>query len=112
MAMYCKNCGASLPENVQFCSACGTATGFAAQAVPGAVRSPLVRPREGRKVAGVCVGFAKAYGWDVLLVRILVMVGGIIIFPLAEIAYIVAWLAMPDEPFSLPFTAGVPPGSS
>lgn len=109
--MYCKNCGASLPENVGFCSACGTATGFTAQPFPGVVRSQLMRIREGRKVAGVCAGFARAYGWDLLLVRILMMVGGLIIFPLPEIAYIVAWVAMPEEPLSLPSATGVPPGS-
>jgi len=108
--MYCKSCGASLPENVRFCSSCGTATGFSGQPVP-AVRSPLTRPREGRQIAGVCAGFARSYGWDILLIRILMVVGGIFIFPVPEVAYIVAWLAMPEDPLSLPSTTSVPPGN-
>jgi phage shock protein C len=111
MAMYCKNCGTSQPEDSRFCSVCGTATGVVPTPPPptyGPPR-PLVRSREGRQVAGVCLGFARAYGWDVLLVRILMIVGGILIFPIPEIAYVVAWLVMPEEPLSLPVAANYPP---
>jgi phage shock protein C len=111
MAQYCKNCGGSLPDDARFCSACGTASGFATQPRPGVVASPLVRPRQGRQIAGVCAGFARAYGWDLVLVRILMVVAGILLFPLPEIAYIVGWVAMPDEPYILPSSTGMPPGS-
>jgi len=70
---------------------------------------PLIRPRDGRQVAGVCAGFSRAYGWDVLLVRILMVVGGILIFPIPEIAYVVAWLIMPEEHLSLPTPTPYPP---
>jgi phage shock protein C len=111
MAMFCKNCGTSLPDDCRFCSACGTATGVVLSPPPpmyGPPR-PLLRPREGRQVAGVCLGFARAYGWDVLLVRILMVVGGILIFPIPEIAYVVAWLVMPEETLALPTATTYPP---
>lgn len=111
MAMYCRSCGTSLPDDCRFCSSCGTATGVVPQAPPIAYGPPrpLIRPRDGRQVAGVCAGFARAYGWDVLLVRILMVVGGILIFPIPEIAYVVAWLIMPEEQLSLPTPAAYPP---
>jgi phage shock protein C len=111
MAMYCKNCGTSLPDDCRFCSSCGTATGVVPPAPPQAYGPPrpLIRPRDGRQVAGVCAGFARAYGWDVLLVRILMVVGGILIFPIPEIAYVVAWLIMPEEQLSLPTPTAYPP---
>jgi phage shock protein C len=112
MAMFCKSCGKSVPDDARFCSACGTPTGFVAQPQPTYVRHPLVRLREGRQVAGVCAGFARAYGWDLLLVRILTVIGGFVIFPIPEIAYIVAWVAMPEEPLTLPANTGAPtPGT-
>lgn len=113
MAMFCKSCGKSVPGDAQFCSACGSPTGFVVQAPqPTYVRHPLVRLREGRQVAGVCAGFARAYGWDLLLVRILMVIGGIVIFPIPEIAYVVAWVAMPEEPLILPASTGSPtPGT-
>lgn len=110
MALFCKNCGVGIPQDALFCSTCGTPTGVVAPAsAPGTVRAPLMRAREGRQVAGVCLGFSRAYGWDVLLVRILTIITGIFIFPVPEIAYVVAWLAMPEEPLALPTASGVPP---
>jgi len=113
MAQYCKSCGTAMADGVQFCSACGTPTGYAAAPPPGVgpVTSPLVRPRVGRQIAGVCAGFARAYGWDLVLVRILMVVGAFLLFPLPEIAYVVAWVAMPDEPYILPSSTGTPPGT-
>lgn len=111
MAQYCKSCGTAMADGVRFCSACGTPTGFAAAPPPAGVpvTSPLVRPRVGRQIAGVCAGFARTYGWDLVLVRILMVVGAFLLFPLPEIAYIVAWVAMPDEPYILPSSTGTPP---
>jgi|SRR5271165_2834145 len=109
MALYCRKCGGSMPDDARFCSACGTPNSFAAQAPPGVVSSPLLRPRLGRKIAGVCAGFARAYGWDLTLVRILMLIGAVLLFPLPEVAYLIAWVAMPEEPLILPASTGVPP---
>ena len=58
----------------------------------------LVRPIYGRQFAGVCIGIARAYGWDVGLVRILAVVTGIFVFPIPEIFYLAGWIGIPEEP--------------
>jgi phage shock protein C len=55
----------------------------------------LVRPREGRMVAGVCVGLARRYGMPVFLVRVLAVAAGIAGFGL--ILYAALWILMPNE---------------
>ena len=56
----------------------------------------LLRPREGRLVAGVCVGLADYFGVDVNLVRL-----GFGIFTvfwgLGLLIYGLAWLVLPEE---------------
>ena len=55
------------------------------------------------KLGGVCAGFARYFGLDVTLVRILWIV--ITIWPLpllGVVAYIVAWIAMPKDPVTAP----------
>jgi hypothetical protein len=47
---------------------------------------------------------ARTYGWDVGLVRILTVLGGIFVFPIVEIAYIACWIGIPEET-----TADLPP---
>jgi phage shock protein C len=90
--MYCTNCGRQLHDEDNFCSQCGKAT------KPGCLvpAQRLVRIREGKKIAGVCAGFACYLGVDVTLVRIIWLV---IAFTagVGIIAYIVAWIAMPME---------------
>ncbi len=94
--MYCTKCGFKLDEGDVFCAQCGKATTADAppRAEPG--RRRLVRPMRDRKLAGVCSGFANYFGVDATLVRIIwllvVLFGGT-----GFIAYIVAWIAMPQE---------------
>jgi len=98
MPAFCSNCGTVLPPAARFCSVCGSAVvGF-----PPAGFQPygprLVRPIFGRQFAGVCVGLARTYGWDVGLVRILTVIGGIFLCPIVEIAYLACWIGIPEEP--------------
>jgi phage shock protein C len=62
-----------------------------------------MRPRQDRKIAGVCAGFANHLDLDVTLVRILYVfltfAAGIV--P-GIIAYVLAWIIMPEEPAALP----------
>lgn len=57
----------------------------------------LVRPKKGRKVAGVAMAFANYFDLDVTLVRLiwvfLLIPGG---FP-GIIPYVLCWLVIPDE---------------
>lgn len=99
--MYCNYCGKSIQDDANVCAYCGTRVG-------GVIaRKRLVRPREGRKIAGVCLGMAEYFDLDVTLVRVVWLIatlfggGGLL-------AYIIAWIVMPEEPYLLP--AQVPAG--
>lgn len=89
--MYCNYCGKVIPDDASLCAYCGKRVG-------GVVaRKKLMRPREGRKIAGVCAGFAEYFDLDVSLVRVVWLVCSL--FGLAGvIAYIAAWIVMPEEP--------------
>jgi phage shock protein PspC (stress-responsive transcriptional regulator) len=62
------------------------------------LRRPLERAREGRKIAGVCMGFARHLDIDVTLVRLIWLVLGIASGGLGLIAYVIAWIIIPEEP--------------
>lgn len=97
--MYCNYCGKALPDDAQLCAYCG-------KRVAGVIaRKKLVRPRSGRKIAGVCLGFAEYFDFDVTLVRIVWIVCSL--FGLAGvIAYAAAWIIVPEEPMLLTAPAG------
>ena len=57
----------------------------------------LVRPREGRMVAGICAGLAEYFGLDVTLVRVIVTVVSVITGGTGALAYLVAWMIIPGE---------------
>jgi phage shock protein C len=108
MAVYCQNCGTALPAAARFCSGCG-ATIPVAQVTPG---RPMVRPRIGRQIAGVCLALAQNYRWDVTVVRILTVLAFILSSGLVGVAYIAAWIGIPEEPLGLPGATGsYPPGT-
>lgn len=58
--------------------------------------SRLVRPRDGRVLGGVCAGIADRFGWDRTLVRVLTVLSILIPGP-QVLAYLIAWIAIPDE---------------
>ena len=96
--MFCSNCGRELEAEARFCSVCGTARAGSEPASGSAPRH-LKRIREGKKVAGVCGGVARYFDIDVTLVRILWILVTLIPMPFAGlIAYIVCWIAMPQDP--------------
>jgi phage shock protein C len=51
--------------------------------------------------AGVCAGFALHYGWDLNLVRIITALV-IVLTGVGIIAYLAAWVIIPEAPYSLP----------
>ncbi|HSE08377.1 MAG TPA: PspC domain-containing protein [Nocardioidaceae bacterium] len=57
----------------------------------------LVRSRDDRWISGVCGGVAKYLGVDSNLVRLLVVLGTVFGFGSLAVAYIVAWILMPEE---------------
>jgi phage shock protein C len=87
-------CGNTVGEEARFCSQCGRPVA-AAQEQP---RRRLERPREGRKIAGVCAGIAVYMGWDVTLVRVVALLSVFLGIGAPVIAYLVGWIAMPQAP--------------
>jgi phage shock protein C len=99
--MFCTKCGIELREQDKFCFECGTSTGRGTPPVMRADR--LSRPVTDIKIAGVCAGFARYFGADVTLVRIIWLVLCVWPLPLfGIISYIVAWIVMPKDPLALP----------
>jgi phage shock protein C len=94
--MYCTTCGTEARETDKFCCQCGVLTGQA----PRASRADrLSRPMLEAKVAGVCAGFARYFGVDVTLLRILWIVFTVWPLPFfGVISYVVAWIVMPKDP--------------
>jgi len=104
MAVFCQRCGTGLPMSARFCSSCG-ATVPTPHPMPG---RPLIRPRMGRQIAGVCLALAQSNGWDVSVVRILAVVGFFVSSGLVGVAYVAAWIGIPEETPNLP--GMYPPG--
>jgi phage shock protein PspC (stress-responsive transcriptional regulator) len=58
----------------------------------------LDRKREGRLVAGVCVGLADYFGFPVAAVRVVFVVAALPFFAfLGALVYLVSWAVVPDE---------------
>ncbi|MET7749112.1 PspC domain-containing protein [Micromonospora sp. NPDC005367] len=56
----------------------------------------LVRPREGRMLAGVCAGLAQRFGMSAGAVRLLFLLS--LLLPGTQvIIYLVLWILMPNE---------------
>jgi phage shock protein C len=99
--MYCNYCGKVIQDDANHCAYCGTRVGTVL------ARKKLVRTRN-RKIAGVCAGMAEYFDLDVILVRVLWLIVTIFsgLVP-GVIAYVVAWIVMPEEPAG----SAVPQGS-
>jgi phage shock protein C len=99
--VYCNYCGKVIQDDANVCAYCGIRVGAVT------ARKRLVRPRADRKIAGVCAGFAEYFDLDVTLVRLvwlfIVLVGGT-----GLLAYVIAWIVMPEEPLRLPAPVGAP----
>jgi phage shock protein C len=103
--MYCNYCGKVIQDDAAVCAYCGVRIG------PSVARTKLVRPRLGRKIAGVCLGFSEYFDLDVTLVRIVWLVVSCMTL-IGFLSYPIAWIVMPEEPLSLPAPSGAQQAAS
>jgi phage shock protein C len=64
--------------------------------IPHVAPRRLTRSRDDRWLSGVCGGVARYAGVDANLVRLIVVLGTIFGFGSLFIAYVVAWIVMPE----------------
>jgi phage shock protein C len=105
--MFCSSCGKQVPPHAAFCANCGGVQ-------PGnASTRRLVRPLNGRKIGGVCIGVANYLQVDPTLVRVITVLLCLIPpFP-AVLVYLIAWFVMPVEDlYAVPPPAPVPGAQS
>jgi phage shock protein C len=92
--MYCNYCGKVIQDDARVCAYCGVRVGASL------ARMRLVRPRIGRKIAGVCLGFSEYFDIDVTVVRLVWLITAIMT-GVGFIPYVIAWIVMPEEPLLL-----------
>jgi phage shock protein C len=92
--MYCNYCGKLIQDDAAVCAYCGVRVGASL------ARTRLVRPRLGRKVAGVCLGFSEYFDIDVTVVRVVWLITAVMTC-IGFIPYVIAWIVMPEEPLLL-----------
>jgi phage shock protein C len=100
--VYCNYCGKVIQDDANVCAYCGKRIGSVES------RHRLMRSRTDRKVAGVCAGFAEYFDLDVSLVRVVWLIAALLPPGISLIAYVIAWIVMPEEPLMLPETVGQP----
>src|SRR5262249_54091899 len=100
--MYCNYCGKVIQDDALVCAYCGIRVGASLS------RKRLMRPRVGRKIAGVCLGFAEYFDIDATLLRVIWLIT-VIMSGVGLIPYVIAWIVMPEEPLMLVAPAGVQP---
>ena len=57
----------------------------------------LIRPKNGRKISGVCLGVAEYFGIDPTLVRILWVLGTLMFFGIGFFLYIACIFIIPED---------------
>ncbi len=101
--MYCSSCGIEIPDTYRYCHQCGATTGkYGFTSDTGKPARHLSRPRDEKKIAGVCAGIARYLGIDVTLVRVLMLVLALWPPGTGLIIYVVCWIVMPQDPLLLP----------
>ena len=100
--MICPQCQKEIADASNFCYFCGAnmvPPASPAGAPTSGVPRRLVRSVTDRKLGGVCAGLADYLGMDVSLIRVLAAIS-VIFYGVGLIAYLVAWIVIPEEQFA------------
>jgi phage shock protein PspC (stress-responsive transcriptional regulator) len=57
----------------------------------------LIRPKDGRMIAGVCAGIGQFFGIDANLIRIAFALLTLLSAGAAALVYLLAWVVVPEE---------------
>lgn len=88
--MYCNACGKANPDDARLCAYCG------ASLTGPVTERRFVRPQTGRRIAGVCAGIARYYGWNVTTIRLVWLL--LLLFAgTGVLLYLILWIVMPNE---------------
>ncbi|MGU3436609.1 PspC domain-containing protein [Actinomycetes bacterium M1A6_2h] len=60
-------------------------------------QTEIFRSGSEKWIGGVCGGIAQITGWDVALVRALVVGGGFVSFGAVVLLYLAAWMLVPER---------------
>ena len=91
--MYCTKCGHELGEDDRFCSQCGIRS---ASTVATEAPRILMLDKRNKKVAGVCAGFARYFGVDIVLMRV-IWLAIAICTGVGFLVYLGAWILVPSD---------------
>jgi phage shock protein C len=108
--MMCPNCRREIAEYSNFCYYCGARQPRAS--VPGAQKR-LMRSSVDSKIAGVCGGIAEYLDADSTIVRLVCVLVFVFtgLLP-GAVAYVIAWILMPQAPLPVVVAAPQPPVNS
>ena len=96
--MICNHCKRELTEHSNFCYYCGAPQRVAPSGTPP-VQKRLMRSSIDSKIAGVCGGIAEYMDVDSTVVRLVwVLITFFTGVVPGLVAYLVAWLVMPEAP--------------
>jgi phage shock protein C len=97
--MRCPNCAREIADYSNFCYFCGARQQRSPTGTPRAAKR-LLRSSVDRKIAGVCGGIAEYLEVDSTVIRLICIL--LVFFPMpilpALIAYLVAWIVVPEAP--------------
>ena len=97
--MYCTKCGKEIIGESRFCPNCGAPIGEAPVAAPEYQRLMLDKRR--KKIAGVCAGFARYFGMDLTLMRV-IWLATAVCTGVGFLVYLAAWIVLPSDADILP----------